>query len=148
MTPSRRDVLAFGLAAPLVLVVRPVLASPESMAEAIAGFTGGAEPQEGRIDLGIPPLVENGNSVLMTVAVESPMTPEDHVAEIAAFNELNPLPDIVRFRLTPACGRGTVQTRIRLAGSQTIVAIARMSDGSLWRAATAVIVTAPACAET
>jgi sulfur-oxidizing protein SoxY len=83
----------------------------------------------------------------MTVAVESPMTPEDHVAEIAVFNELNPLPDVVRFRLTPASGLATVQTRIRLAGSQTIVAIARMSDGSLWRTATAVIVTAPACAE-
>ncbi len=149
MNLSRRDALALGLATPLMLALRPAptTASPETMNAAIAAFTGGAAPTEGRVLLDIPVLVENGNSVPMTVAVDSPMTPEDHVAEIAVFNERNPLPEVVHFRLTPALGRARLQTRIRLGDTQKITAIARMSDGSFWSAAMTVIVTAPACLE-
>jgi sulfur-oxidizing protein SoxY len=147
MTLTRRAALALGLGTSFVLVTRPVFASPETMSAAIAEFTGNRAPQEGRITLDIPVLVENGNSVPMTVDVDSPMTPEDHVTEIAVFNERNPLPDVVRFRPSPALGLARFQTRIRLGDTQKITAIARLSDGSLWSAAMTVIVTAPACIE-
>jgi sulfur-oxidizing protein SoxY len=147
MTLTRRAAIALGLGAPLMLISRPVAASPEAMSAAIAEFTQGAAPQEGRITLDIPVLVENGNSVPMTVTVDSPMTPEDHVSEIAVFNERNPLPEVVRFRPSPALGLARFQTRIRLGDTQKITAIARLSDGSLWSAAMTVIVTAPACIE-
>lgn len=145
--PRRRQILLTGLAAPLMLAFRPARATPEAMQAAIATFTGGAEVQEGRVTLQIPLLVENGNSVPLTVAVDSPMTETDHVEEVAIFNEVNPLPDTVRFRFTPHSGRAEAETRIRLNGTQVVHAIARMSDGSHWSAMADVIVTAPACEE-
>ncbi|MCW1934607.1 SoxY-related AACIE arm protein [Pararhodobacter zhoushanensis] len=147
MTLTRRTTLATLLGGPLVLRFGPARATPETMQTAIDGFTGGAEITEGRVTLRIPLLVENGNSVPLTVSVDSPMTPEDHVEQIAIFNEINPLPDTARFHLTPRSGLAMVETRIRLNGSQTVHAVARLSDGSFWSAATEVIVTAPACRE-
>lgn len=147
MTLSRRATLALGLGAPLLILARPAAATLETMTAAVAEFTGGAPVSEGRITLDIPLLVENGNAIPMTVSVDSPMTAEDHVQEIAVYNERNPLPEIVRFRLTPAMGRASAQTRIRLGDTQKVHAYARMSDGSLWTAAVNVIVTAPACIE-
>ncbi len=145
---TRRHILAMSLGAPLLLVLgRPASATPETMRAAIDTFTGGTLPEEARVTLDIPLLVENGNTVPMTVHVDSPMTVDDHVASIAVFNELNPLPQVAVFHLTPRSGLATVQTRIRLGDTQTITAIARTSDGRLWSASTAVIVTAPACAE-
>lgn len=147
MTLTRRTALAIGLGGPLMLITRPGFASPETKSAAIDAFTDGVAPAEGRITLDIPVLVENGNSVPMTVEVDSPMTPDDHVVEIAVFNERNPLPDVVRFRPTQALGLARFQTRIRLGDTQQITAIARMNDGTLWFAAMTVIVTAPACIE-
>jgi sulfur-oxidizing protein SoxY len=147
MTLSRRDALALGLGAPLLLVARPARATPETMAAAVADFTGGAPATEGRITLDIPLLVENGNAIPVTVTVDSPMTADDHVQEIVLFNERNPLPEIVRVRPSPAMGRASLQTRIRLGDTQRVHAYARMSDGSLWTTAVNVIVTAPACIE-
>lgn len=144
---TRRRILVGGLAAPLALVLRPASATPEAMREAIAAFTGGAPITEGRVTLEIPLLVENGNSVPLLVRVDSPMTEADHVAEVAIFNEVNPLPDTVRFRFTSQSGLAEAETRIRLNGTQSVHAIARMSDGTFWSAATDVIVTAPACEE-
>ena len=146
---SRRRFLAAALGAPiaLTLVGRAAHATPESMQAAIDAFTQGGTLTEGRVTLDIPKLVENGSTVPMSVSVDSPMTAEDHVEAIAVFNELNPQPDVVRFFLTPQMGQAAVETRIRLNGTQVVQAIARMSDGSLWSAATDVIVTAPACAE-
>lgn len=145
--PTRRAVLAAGLGGMVGLALsRPAGATPEAMAEAIAEFAEG-EIVEGRVTLDIPLLVENGNSVPLTVSVESPMDPEDHVQTIAVFNERNPLPDVARFHLGPEAGLARVTVRIRLNDSQRIVAVARMSDGSLWSGSAHVIVTAPACAE-
>jgi sulfur-oxidizing protein SoxY len=144
---SRRSVLCMGLAAPLLLRMRPAGATPEAMQAAIDEFTGGAEVQEGRVTLDIPMLVQNGNAVPLTVSVESPMTDDDFVETIAIFNEVNPLPNTVRFHFNPASGRAQTQTRIRLNGDQHVHAVARMSDGSHWTTNTNVIVTAPACRE-
>jgi sulfur-oxidizing protein SoxY len=144
---TRRRVLAWTAAAPLMLQLRPAAATPETMRAAVEAFTGGAAMQEGGVVLKIPLLVESGNAVPMTVSVDSPMTEDDHVAAIAVFNEANPLPEVVTFHFTPRSGRAEAETRIRLSATQNVHAVARMSDGSFRHAVTDVIVTAPACVE-
>lgn len=150
--PSRRTflVVAAGLAAagPLQLAgAGAANATPETMAAAIHAVTGGAVVNAGRIKLDIPPLVENGNTVPVTVSVSSPMTPADHVRSVHVFNEKNPQPNVANFHLGPRSGRAQVSTRIRLADTQRIVAVARLSDGSFWSASADVVVTLAACVE-
>jgi sulfur-oxidizing protein SoxY len=144
---SRREILAAGAGALALIVARPARATPESMAGAIKAFVGEAEVREGRVTLEIPPLVENGNSVPLTVKVDSPMTPQDFVKTIAVFNERNPQPNVALFYLNPRAGRATVSTRIRLGDSQNIVAIAQLSNGTFWSDRAELIVTLPACVE-
>ena len=119
----------------------------EDLAAAIAKFAAGSPVQRGRVTLDIAPLVENGNAVPVTITVVSPMTEADHVKAIAIFNERNPQRDVVVFRLGPRAGRASVATRIRLATSQQLVAIAQMNDGSCWTHTVDVIVTLAACVE-
>ena len=149
MTPTRRELLALGLAAGAALVVvRPAAAQTSpGLAVALATWAGKAPIQVGKVLLDVAPLVENGNTVPIKVNVQSPMTAADHVAEIAVFNERNPQRDVARFRLGPRSGRAEVSTRIRLATSQQLVALARMSDGSVWSHTVDVIVTLAACIE-
>jgi sulfur-oxidizing protein SoxY len=122
-------------------------ATPEMLASAIRNVIGEAPMRAGKVKLDIPPLVENGNTVPMTVSVASPMTADDHVRSIHIFNEKNPQPNIMNFYLGPRAGRAQVSTRIRLADSQKVVAIARLSDGSFWSATTDVVVTLAACTD-
>lgn len=143
----RRRVLKAGLALPLMLALRPALATPESMRSVLNQWTGGAEIKPGRVRLEVAKLVDNGNAVPVTVSVESPMTSSDYVAAIALFNERNPLPDVARFTLGPRAGRARVSTRMRMATSQTLLAVAKMSDGSCWSHSVDVIVTLAACIE-
>ncbi|NNM73353.1 SoxY-related AACIE arm protein [Enterovirga aerilata] len=143
---SRREVLLAGSAASFVLAV-PALASPEEMNEAIRRFTSGAETKAGRVRLDLPPLVENGNAAPLAILVESPMTEADHVRRIAVFNERNPQPNVITAHLGPRSGRASLSTRIRLANSQRITAVAEMSDGSFWSGTADVIVTLAACIE-
>jgi sulfur-oxidizing protein SoxY len=145
---TRREFLALaGSAAMLAVTVRPLEASPASMAAAIRNVVGGEPVKTGKVKLDIPPLVENGNTVPMTVSVASPMAPEDHVKSIHVFNEKNPQPNIGNFHLSPQAGRAQISTRIRLADSQKVVAIARLSDGTFWSASVDVVVTLAACTE-
>ena len=130
-----------------IVTVRPAEATPATLASAIQSVTGGAAVRTGKVKLDVPPLVENGNTVPMTVSVDHPMAPEDHVRSIHVFNEKNPQPNIGNFHLGPHTGRAQVSTRIRLADSQKIVAIARLSDGSFWSASVDVVVTLAACTE-
>src|SRR6202161_161045 len=139
--------LAGGMAALSVMTVPPAEAIPAMLASAIRNVVGSAVVQTGKVKLDIPPLVENGNTVPMTVSVTSPMTPDDYVKTIHVFNEKNPQPNIGNFYLGPRAGRAQVSTRIRLADTQKIVAIARLSDGSFWSASADVIVTLAACTE-
>jgi sulfur-oxidizing protein SoxY len=133
-------------AAPIVSV-RPAQATLATLAAAIHTVVGEAVVHPGKVKLEIPPLVENGNTVPMTVSVASPMTAEDHVKSIHVFNEKNPQPNIGNFHLGPRAGRAQVSTRIRLADSQKITAIAHLSDGSFWSVSVDVIVTLAACTE-
>jgi sulfur-oxidizing protein SoxY len=133
-------------AAPVVML-RPAEATPAMLATAIRNVVGAAVVQTGKVKLDVPPLVENGNTVPMTVSVSSPMTSGDYVKSIHVFNEKNPQPNIGNFYLGPHAGRAQVSTRIRLADSQKIVAIARLSDDSFWSASFEVVVTLAACTE-
>ena len=134
-------------ALPLAIRVRPAEATPEMMSTAIRAVTGGATVQTGKVKLDIPPLVENGNSVPMIVSVASPMTSSDYVRSIHVFNEKNPQPNLGNFYLNPRAGRAQVSTRVRLADSQKITAIAKLSDGSFWSTTADVVVTLAACTE-
>ena len=147
---DRRRFLAGTAATAAVVVVLPLApasATPESMAEAIKKVVGNATPTEARVKLDVPPLVENGNSVSLTVSVDSPMTVADHVKAIHVFNEKNPQPNVLSARLGPRNGKAIVGARIKLGDSQRIVAIAETSDGKFWMAGADVIVTLAACLE-
>lgn len=144
---SRRAFIAGSAASIVILSLPRVAVARPSLDEALRTFAGGKQINDGRVKLDIPPLLENGNAVGVTVDVESPMTAADHVRRIALFNELNPQADIAVFNLGSRAGRARVSTRIRLATSQTVVAIAELTDGSFWASRANVIVTLAACIE-
>ena len=130
-----------------VVTLRPAEATPATLAAAIRNVAGEAVVRTGKVKLDVPPLVENGNTVPMTVVVSNPMTPDDYVKSIHVFNEKNPQPNIGNFYLGRHAGRAQISTRIRLADSQKIIAIARLSDDSFWSASVDVVVTLAACTE-
>jgi sulfur-oxidizing protein SoxY len=145
---SRRRFLALaGSAAVLGVTLRPAEATPATLATAIRDIVGAAVVRSGKVRLEVPPLVENGNTVPLTVSVASPMTQSDYVRSIHVFNEKNPQPNVGNFYLGVHAGRAQISTRIRLADSQKIVAIAKLSDGSFWSASVDVVVTLAACTE-
>jgi sulfur-oxidizing protein SoxY len=108
---------------------------------------GEAAVQKGKVTLDIPPLVENGNTVACSVAVDSPMTAQDYVKAIHIFTEKNPQPNVIGIHLGPRAGKASVAMRIRLADTQTVTAIAELSDGSFWSDSTNVVITLGACLE-
>lgn len=146
---SRREFLcaAAGVGLVSVIAVRPARATPPAMQEAIGKVVGAARVSTGRVKLELPPLSENGHAVPLTVSVESPMTQADHVKAIHVFTEKNPQPEVATFRFGPRAGRARVATRIRLADTQTVVAVCELSDGSFWSGSAAVVVTLAACLE-
>ena len=146
-TATRRQFLAAAGSVSLVLAVRPAEATPASMKQAIRQVVGEAAVKHGKIRLDLPPLVENGNSVAMSVTVESPMTAKDHVKAIHVFTEKNPQPNVISVQLGPRAGKAEIQTRVRLADTQSVVAICELSDGSFWSHTVDVIITLGACLE-
>lgn len=146
---KRRDFLARSAAIAAAVLVRQANAVAQSdvLKPLVAQYAAGATVREGRVKLDISPLVENGNSVPVEVTVESPMTREQHVVGIAIFNEKNPQNDVALFALSPMSGRARVATRIRLAGSQQLVVVAKMNDGSCWTHTVDVLVTTTSCIE-
>ena len=141
---SRRAFLA-GSAA--VLLAPAASATPEAMRAAMLEKLGPRPIKPGRVTLDVPPLVENGNTVPVTITVASPMTEADHVKAIHLFNEKNPQPYVISASLSPKNGKPVMATRIKLADSQRVIAVAEMSDGSLWSESADVIVTIAACVE-
>jgi len=146
-SPLDRRAFLAGAALLTVLPLASARATPEAMAAAIKEVAGAGTIREGKVKLDLPPLVENGNTVPLTVSVESPMTPADHVKAIHVFNEKNPQPHVFSARLGPQNGKAVIGTRIKLADSQKIVAIAETSSGAFWSASADVIVTLAACIE-
>jgi sulfur-oxidizing protein SoxY len=152
LTTSRRETLRLIGAAAIgstyaTLRAQPASASPAEMRTALEKITGGKPVTAGRVKLEIPPLVENGNTVPITVTVESAMTAADHVRAIHVVTEKNPQPNVISCRLGPRAGRAIVSTRCRLADTQTVIALAEMSDGSFWSDSINVIITLSACLE-
>jgi sulfur-oxidizing protein SoxY len=144
---TRRQFLAAAGGVGLTLMVRPARATPAAMAQAIRQIAGEAEVKTGKVKLDLPPLVENGNSVAVTVSVESPMTAENYVKAIHVVTEKNPQPNVISVKLGPRSGKPDIQTRIRLADTQSVVAICELSDGSFWSHKVDVILTLSACLE-
>jgi len=130
-----------------IVTLRPLEATPAMLTAAIRNVVGEAPVRTGKVKLDIPPLVENGNTVPLTVSVTSRMTADDYVKSIHVFNEKNPQPNIGNFYLSPSSGRAQVSTRIRLADTQKVVAIARLSDDTFWQVTTEIVVTLAACTE-
>ncbi len=134
-----------------LLVLRssePASATPEAMRAVLRTITGDTPVRKGRVQLDLPPLVENGNTVPMTVTVDSPMTARDHVTAIHVLNERNPQPYVVTVHLDHRAGKASFSTRIKLGDTQRVIGVAKMSDGSFWIGEQEVIVTIAACLET
>ena len=150
---SRRDFLktagrvAAGLGLSAAIRVEPAGATPAELQDAIRTVVGSARVTAGKVKLELPPLIENGNAVPLTVSVDSPMTEAEHVRAVHVFTEKNPQPYVASFHLGPRAGRARVSTRMRLADSQNVVAICELSDGSFWSDSAAIIVTLAACLE-
>lgn len=146
---KRRTFLATSTALAATVMVRPVAAIAQSsvLTALVNQYAAGGVVREGRVKFDIAPLVDNGNSVPIEISVDSPMTREQHVVGIALFNEKNPQNDVAQFTLSPLAGRARAATRIRLATSQQLVAVAKMNDGSCWTHTVEVLVTIASCIE-
>lgn len=136
MKITRRDAMAMGLGATLVAML-PMRALA-AVDEAMAAFTGGAAVGEGDITLDAPEIAENGNTV--PVGVSAP-----GAEAIIILASGNPNPEVCKFAFGPAAGAQEASTRIRLAGTQDVVAVAKMSDGSFIQTSRAVKVTIGGC---
>lgn len=145
MLSRRRCLQAAATASLLTVLPLDLQATPAAMREALREAFGDRSVTPGRVRLTLPALAENGNSVRLTVAVDSPMSDADHVRFIQLFSPENPLPDIARFEFTPASGVAEVETRIRLSAEQDVLAVAGLADGSLWSASAHIVVTEAAC---
>jgi sulfur-oxidizing protein SoxY len=119
----------------------------QALDEAIRKVVGNAQVRQGKVKLDLPPLIDNGNTVPLSVEVESPMTAADHVKVIHVFTERNPQPYVLSAHLGPRAGRARIATRARIGDTGTVIAIAQLSDGSFWSDSVKVIVTLSACLE-
>lgn len=149
MKMNRRQVLAASAGAAAFVATGfkagPAFATPEKAQKAMMEFTGGATPETGRITLDAPEIAENGNTVPVSISVESEMTEDSYVEEVALFAEDNPEPGVITFKFTPMSGSAEATTRMRLAKSQNVVAVAKMNDGSVFMDKKEVKVTIGGC---
>lgn len=143
-TLPRRALVAAGLAAAMAPLPRGSGATPAEARDLLQRLAPGAA-REGRVDLRIEAIADNGAQVPLVVTVESPMTEADHVRALHVVADGNPAPGVASFAFTPRAGRCEVSMRLRLAHSQRVVAVAEMSDGSLWTASREVTVTVGGC---
>jgi sulfur-oxidizing protein SoxY len=147
MTLDRRQALtlsASALAAAFGALPTPAFAANDS-ADLIKKFTGGKQPAEGKVKLDLPEIAENGNTVPMTITVESPMSEQSYVTEVLVVGDGNPNAGMATFHFTPLSGVAEANTRIRLAGTQNVIAVAKMNDGSFYTASKQVKVTIGGC---
>jgi sulfur-oxidizing protein SoxY len=117
----------------------------DEAATEIAKFTGGQRPEQGKISLDLPDIAENGNSVPLTVRADSPMTAGDHVTDLLVVADRNPRPILAIFQFTPLAGRAEATTRIRLAATQNVFAVAKTNTGALFAGQKLVKVTIGGC---
>jgi sulfur-oxidizing protein SoxY len=144
-TLQRRRALQALAAGACMLLVRPAMATREQLDAALRETFGTRLIERDRVQLKLPLLAESGNVVPVTVSVESPMTQADHVSAIYLFAEKNHLPRVLSVQLGPWNGKAIVKSRIRLAESQQVLAVAVTNDGSLYSAVADVEVTTSSC---
>src|SRR3954447_16340559 len=147
---SRRQFLLFSLVAtPAIAQLDPNIAAKRkaSLEAAIRKVTGGKPVRPGKVTLDVPPLVDNGNTVPVTISVDSPMTAANHVQAIHLFTEKNPQPFVLTAHLGPRAGRAKISGRCRIADTGNVIAVAQMSDGTFWSDTISVVVTLSACLE-
>ena len=140
---KRRDFLA-GAAGALAFPCT-TLAQVDPLDPLVWVVTNGAPVRKGKVTLVLPQLADNGNSVPIRITVDSPMTAADHVKSIHLYSERNPVRNMANFYLGPRAGKAEVNSRVRLAGSQRVTAVAKLSDGSFWYDAAPIVVTLSAC---
>jgi sulfur-oxidizing protein SoxY len=145
--PSRRLVLTTASVASVAAMMAPYLsfATPATVEAELKKLLGERKPLDGKIKLDLPAIAENGLVVPLNFDVESPMTEADHVKAVHFFADGNPLPTVASFRFTPACGKASASSRIRLAATQNIICVAEMSDGKVYMARQEVKVTIGGC---
>jgi len=145
---NRRQVMAASAgalaAAAMGATISPALAANDS-ADLIKKFTGGKAATEGKVKLDLPEIAENGNTVPMTVSVDSPMSEQSYVTEVLVVGDGNPNGGMATFHFSPLSGAAEANTRIRLAATQNITAVAKMNDGSFFTASKQVKVTIGGC---
>jgi sulfur-oxidizing protein SoxY len=144
---NRRQTLAVATGAVAAAAfggIGPARAANDS-ADLIAKFTGGKTATPGRVKIDVPEIAENGNTVPMTVSVESPMTAQSHVTDVLVVTDGNPRGGVATFHFSPASGAAEANTRIRLASTQNVIAVAKMNDGSFFTASKQVKVTIGGC---
>jgi sulfur-oxidizing protein SoxY len=143
--PTRRQVLAGSAGALAIATLGVAPAHANNAPDLIKAFTGGKQATEGKVKLDLPEIAENGNTVPMTVSVESPMTDASHVTDVLVVGDGNPNGGMVTFQFSPLSGVAEANTRIRLAATQNIIAVAKMNDGSFVMASKQVKVTIGGC---
>lgn len=141
---SRRNIIAATVFA-AALGPRLALADEKAVAEELKKLFGDKTPEAGKIKLDVPQIAENGLVVPISVDIESPMTDADYVKSVHVFADGNPLPQVVSFKFSPACGKASAASRMRLAQTQNIVCVAEMSNGKLYSAKAEVKVTIGGC---
>ena len=140
---KRRDFLA-GAAGALVLP-GAAFAQADPLDPLVRAVTNGAPVKKGKVTLVLPQLADNGNSVPIRITVDSPMTATDHVKSIHLYSDRNPVPNMASFYLGPRAGKAEINSRVRLAGSQRVTAVAQLSDGTFWSDTAPIVVTLSAC---
>jgi len=139
----RRDFLASAVGA--LALPGAALAQADPVDPLVRALANGAPLRKGKVTLVLPQLADNGNSVPIRITVDSPMTPADHVKSIHLYSERNPVPNMANFYLGPRAGKAEINSRVRLAGSQRVTAVAKLSDGSFWYDSAPIVVTLSAC---
>jgi sulfur-oxidizing protein SoxY len=148
---SRRQfaVAAAATAALAMVPALPALAQQQPEAkpweELVKKILGDAKPVEGKLTIDMAEIAENGNTVPFTLSVDSPMTDKDYVNALYLISTANPRPEVVVFRFTPASGVAKAESRMRLVGTQDVIAIAELSDGKFLMARRPVKVTVGGC---
>jgi sulfur-oxidizing protein SoxY len=145
---SRRATLALGAGGAALSVLGwggSAQAGAKEAADEIAKFTGGKTATQGKISIELPEIAENGNTVPLSVAVDAPMTADNHVSEVLVLADGNPRPGVATFHFSPMSGKAAASTRIRLATTQNIIVVAKNSKGELFTAQKLVKVTIGGC---
>ena len=145
---SRRGALAFGVSGAALTLIgwgESASAAAKEAAEQIAKFTGGKTAEKGKVSIELPEIAENGNTVPLSVSVDAPMTTDNYVSEILVVADGNPNPGVATFQFSPLAGKAEASTRIRLATTQNIIAIAKTSKGEFFTNQKLVKVTIGGC---